>query len=176
MKKWCKFVSKSIKNQVLDSLGSSGGALGAILAFQSNLARENQFFGPPGPPSWVPTWRLKFYFMLKKYLKTPRKDSRRRFERVLKMYMKREVSWDRFFIDFDTILESPGEVKMWFSLRRGSNFEVFASSNISYLLESKKHRFWEVFGSQVGYRKRVTWVQEASWAEVTNFFGVPKWH
>ena len=112
--------------------------------------------------------------MLKKYLKTPRKDSRRRFERVLKMYMKREVSWDRFFIDFDTILESPGEVKMWFSLRRGSNFEVFASSNISYLLESKKHRFWKVFGGQDGYRKCVRWLQEASWGEVTNFLGVPK--
>ena len=76
--------------------------------------------------------------MLKNYLKTPRKGSRRRFERVLKMYMKREVSWDRFFIDFGTILGGPGQVKMWFSLRRGSNFEVFASSNISYLLESKK--------------------------------------
>ena len=90
------------------------------------------------------------------------------------MYMKREVSWDRFFIDFGTILGGPEEVKMWFSLRRGSNFEVFASSNISYLLESKKHRFWEVFGGQVGYRKYVRWLQEASWAEVTNFFGVPK--
>ena len=112
--------------------------------------------------------------MLKNYLKTPRKGSRRRFERVLKMYLKRDLSWDRFFIDFGTVLGGPGEVKMWFSLRRGSNFEVFASSNISYLLESKKHRFLEVFGSQVGYRKRVTWVQEASWAEVTNFFGGPK--
>ena len=92
------------------------------------------------------------------------------------MYMKRDVSWDPFFIDFETFLGCPREVKIWFSLRRGSNFEVFASSNISYLLESKKHRFWEVFGSQVGYRKRVTWVQEASWAEVTNFFGGPKEH
>ena len=92
------------------------------------------------------------------------------------MYIKRKLSWDRFFIDFGTVLGGPGGCKMWFSLRRGSNFEVFASSNISYLLESKKHRFWEVFGSQVGYRKRVTWVQEASWAEVTNFFGGPKEH
>ena len=162
MKNWCKFVQKSIKNRVLEGLGGSGGALGAILAFQSNLARENQFFGPPGPPSWVPTWGLKFYFMLKNYLKMPRKGSRRRFERVLKMYMKRGVSWDRFFIDFGTILGGPGEVKMWFSPRRGSNFEVFASSNISYLLDSKKHRFWEVFGGQVGYRKCVRWLQEAS--------------
>ena len=78
------------------------------------------------------------------------------------MYMKRDVSWDPFFIDFETFLGCPREVKIWFSLRRGSNFEVFASSNISYLLDSKKHRFWEVFGGQVRYRKCVRWLQEAS--------------
>ena len=80
----------------------------------------------------------------------PGKGSRRRFERVLKMYLKRDLSWDRFFIDFGTVLGGPGEVKMWFSLGSGLNFEDFASSNISYLLDSKKHRFWEDFGGQVG--------------------------
>ena len=90
------------------------------------------------------------------------------------MYLKRDVSWYPFFTDFGTILGSPGEVKMWFSLRRGSNFEVFASCNISYLLESQKHGFWEVLGGQVGYQKCVRWLQEASWAEITKLFGGPK--
>ena len=66
------------------------------------------------------------------------------------MYLKRDLSWDRFFIDFGMVLGGPGEVKKWFSRGRGSDFEVFASSNISYLLESKKRRFCEVFGGQVG--------------------------
>jgi len=90
------------------------------------------------------------------------------------MYLKRDLSWDRFFIDFGTVLGGPEEAKIWFSLKRGSNFEVFASSNISYLLESKKHRFWTGFGDQVGYRKYVRWLQEASLGEVTNFLGRPK--
>ena len=90
------------------------------------------------------------------------------------MYFKTHLSWYRFFIDFGTVLGGPGRCNKWFSLRRGSNFEVFVSSNISYLLESQKHRFWEAFGGQVGYRKYVRWLQEASWAEVTKFVGVPK--
>ena len=66
MKNWCKFVQKSIKNRVLGGLGGSGGALGAILAFQSNLARENQFFGPPGPSKLGPNLRPKILLYVKK--------------------------------------------------------------------------------------------------------------
>ena len=104
----------------------------------------------------------------------------RRFLRVLKIGLNMEASWDRFSIDFGTIsgalLGGPKATKHWPAWVR-KHFGLFLTHlNISYLLESKKHRFWEVFGSQVGYRKRVTWVQEASWAEVTNFFGGPKEH
>ena len=73
MKNWCKFVQKSIKkNRVLDGLGGSGGALGAILAFQSNLAREKQFFGPPGPSKLGPNLRPKIFILcLKIILRRP---------------------------------------------------------------------------------------------------------
>ena len=158
MKNWCKFVPKTIKNRVLEGLGGSGGVLGPSWPSRATWLAKTIFLDPLGPPSWVPTWGLNFYFMLKNYLKMPRKGSRRRFERVLKMYIKRDLSWDRFFIDFGTVLGGPGGGKKWFLLRRGSNFEVFASSNISYLLESTKHRFWEAFGGQVGYRKYVRWL------------------
>ena len=66
MKNWCKLVQKSIKNRVLEGLGGSGGALGAILAFQSNLARENQFFWSPWASKLGPNLTPKILFYVKK--------------------------------------------------------------------------------------------------------------
>ena len=73
--------------------------------------------------------------MLKNYLKMPRKCFRRRFYRVLKMYRKKDCSWDRFFIDFGTVSGGPGDVKMWFSLKRGSNFDIFGYLKLRKLLD-----------------------------------------
>ena len=66
MNNWCKFVQTSAKNRVLDGLGGSGGGLGAILAFQSNLARETQFVGPPGHSKLGPNLRPKILLYVKK--------------------------------------------------------------------------------------------------------------
>ena len=66
MKNSSKCVQKSIKNHVLEGLGGSGGGLGAILAFQSNLARETQFVDPLGPPKLGPNLRPKILLYVKK--------------------------------------------------------------------------------------------------------------
>ena len=89
---------------------------------------------------------------------------------MLKIGFNIEGSWDGFLIDFGTVLGAPEGSKMWFSLRRGTNFAIFAYLKISYLLRPHKPRFWVTFGGQVGARNRTSWSQEASWTEVKPIF------
>ena len=61
------------------------------------------------------------------------------------MYMKRTLSLDRFFIDFEMVWGGAGEVKMCFSLRRGANFQVFTFPNIRYLLHIYIYRLYYTY-------------------------------
>ena len=81
---------------------------------------------------------------------------------MLKIGFNIEGSWDGFLIDFGTVLGAPEGSKMWFSLRRGTNFAIFAYLNISYLLDPSKYRFWVDLGGQVGHQNRTCWLQEGN--------------
>ena len=171
-----KIDQKSVKNRPKSHLGASWGLLRASWQLDHTIIEKSSEFGSLPDRLLGTCWPPKKIFYVKNFSKRRPGRAREAIFEVSKNKLNIEGSWDRFSIDFWRVLAPPGKDKMCAPLRREWNFEVFASSNISYLLESKKHRFWEVFGTQVGYRKRVTWVQEASWAEVTNFFGGPKEH
>ena len=71
-----------------------------------------------------------------------------------------ERSRDRFSIDFGMFFGGLGEAKTGFSLESGTDFDSFASCNISCLLDPESHRFWGCFGGQVGHQNRTCWLQE----------------
>ena len=54
----------------------------------------------------------------------------------------------------------PGKAKTGFSLESGINSDIFGCCNISWLLNSKNHRFGPRFGGQVGHQNRTCWLQE----------------
>ena len=68
---------------------------------------------------------------------------------MLKIGFNIEGSWDGFLIDFGTVLGAPEGSKMWFSLRRGTNFAIFTYLKISYLFRPSKPRFWVPFGAKL---------------------------
>ena len=137
--------------------GAPGGVLRPSWPSSATWLRKSRFLDPPGLPSWGPSWGPKFDFMLKNHLKMAPEGFGRRFWCVLKIGFNIEGSWDGFLIDFDTVLGAPEGSKMWFSLRRGTNFAIFAYLNISYLLDPSKYRFWVDLGSQVGHQNRTCW-------------------
>ena len=77
-------------------------------------------------------------------------------------------------MDFGRVLGGPRKAKMWFSLRREANFDIFGSCNISWFLNTKKPRFWLRFGGQVGLQKRTCWLQEGKMSGQEEFFGHQK--
>ena len=119
-------------------------------------------------PTWGQVGSQNFTFFYKIASKRAPGGLRGRFKRVSKKDLNIEASWDRFSVDFGSVLASPEDPKMWPPLRREANFHVFACFKLRALLDPQKPRFWLLFGSQVGPRSRLFWPQEAP--------GTPKKH
>ena len=86
------------------------------------------------------------------------------------MYLKRDISWDGFFIDFGSVSGGAGEAKKWFWHWSGYNFEIFTSPNISYLLEWPKPQFWEPFGGSSWVPKMCKMAPRGVLGRITKLF------
>ena len=112
----------------------------------------------------------KFFIYVARRAQKPSRGVREVFLLVFENELNIGCSKHWLFTDFRTVSGGPGASKMWFSLRSGSNFHIFAYLKISTLLNVQKHGFRPRFGGPSWHRKCTSWPREANMSEKNFFF------